>query len=86
MGQDPKGKIEKDCVTKLADKVGKSCAGLDYATLFPGECSGEATLADLETCLEQRVECRVCLALNQADNLDRSCDEFDDGLFNGSCP
>ncbi len=22
----------------------------------------------------------------EADNLDRSCDEFDDGLFNGSCP
>ncbi len=28
----------------------------------------------------------LCLALNAADNLDRSCDEFDDGLFNGSCP
>ncbi len=86
MGQDPKGGIEKDCVTKLTDKVGKSCTGLDYATLFPGECSGEATLADFESCLEARVECRVCLALNEADNLARDCDEFDDGAFNASCP
>ena len=86
MGQDPDGKIEKDCVTKLVDKVGKSCSGLDYASLFPGECSGEATLTDFESCIELRVECRVCLGLNAADNLARDCDEFDDGLFNGTCP
>ena len=86
MGHDPKHKIEKACITQLDDKIDKSCAGLDYATLFPGNCSGEATLSDFERCVDRLVECRVCLALNQADGLNRDCDDFDDGMANGSCP
>ena len=86
IGKDVKGKIEKTCVTKLAEKITKKCTDLDYAALFPGECSSEDTLADFATCLEQRVECRFCLAVDEADDLDRNCDEFDDGLFNASCP
>jgi hypothetical protein len=26
------------------------------------------------------------LALNEADDLARNCDQFDDGLFNATCP
>ena len=85
MGFDPKGKIDKACGTQLDDKIDKSCAGLDYATLFPGDCSGEATLSDFERCVDSLVECQVCLALNEADGLNRDCDLFDDGLANGSC-
>ncbi len=86
MGQDPKGKIAKACQTKLKDKLDKKCAGtLD---VFPGcnDPNAPATTQELADCLDRLVECRVCLSLNAADNLDRNCDQFDDGLFNGSCP
>jgi pimeloyl-ACP methyl ester carboxylesterase len=37
-------------------------------------------------CIDQRVECRVCLTLNAIDNLAVDCDAFDDGMTNLSCP
>ena len=54
------------------------------STLFPGNCAGE-TPATLGLCLEQRAECRICQALNIADDLLVDCDLFDDGVANGSC-
>jgi hypothetical protein len=86
MGLDPGLKIDKACNEKLFDKLEKKCADLELATLFPGECGGAAGLTALKDCLDWRVECRVCLALDAADDLARDCDPFDDGLFNGSCP
>ncbi|MCH6562087.1 MAG: PQQ-binding-like beta-propeller repeat protein [Myxococcales bacterium] len=86
MGLDLKGKIAKDCVTKIDDKLSKKCGSAVIATVFPGECSGSSNLAELGDCLDRLVECRVCLGLNAADALSRDCDEFDDGLTNGSCP
>ncbi|TDJ06884.1 MAG: hypothetical protein E2O71_08110 [Deltaproteobacteria bacterium] len=86
MGLDPKGKIAKDCVTKIDDKLSKKCGSAVIVTVFPGECSGSANLGELGNCLDRLVECRVCLGLNAADALSRDCDAFDDGLTNGSCP
>ena len=60
--------------------------GPEVQAAFPGECSGSANLADLGDCLDRLVECRVCLGLNAADALSRYCDNFDDGVVNGSCP
>jgi len=80
---DPKGKITKACETKLLDTIGKKCSA-DLGA-FPG-CGTPATAQELRECVDVLVECQVCLALNQADNLSRDCDEFDDGLDNGSCP
>jgi cysteine-rich repeat protein len=77
---DGKGKLAGVCVTKLDDDIGKKCGGQDLDTLFPG-CEAE----DLQTCLDQKIECEVCLLLDQVDGLRRNCDEFDDGLLNGSC-
>jgi len=85
MGEDPRGKIEKVCGSKFIDKIKKKC-GSDYVSLFPGSCSSEATLTEFATCVEVRVECRVCLGLNAADHLARNCDDFDDGNLNASCP
>ena len=42
--------------------------------------------AQLAACLDALVKCQVCLALNQANALNRDCDDFDDGVVNGSCP
>ena len=77
---DPKGKIQKACVTKLGGKIGDKCATVDKDAAFPG-CAGQ----DLATCVDQLVECLVCGALNAVDDLSRDCDLFDDGLPNGSC-
>jgi hypothetical protein len=71
--------------SNFIDKVRKKC-GSDYASLFPGSCSSEATLTEFATCIEVRVECRVCLGLNEVDGVDRNCDDFDDGKLNASCP
>ena len=83
---DPKSKITKACETKLDDTIGKKCAGnLD---VFPGcnDPNAPGTPQALADCLDRLVECKVCLAINQADNLARNCDLFDDGTTNGSCP
>jgi hypothetical protein len=81
VGSDPKGKIAKTCNTKLADSITKKCLGVDTDAAFP-ECAGR----DLVECLNESVQCWVCLALNAADAIDRDCDEFDDEASNGSCP
>ncbi len=50
--------------------------------LIPG-CTPGVTAA----CIDQKIECVVCLALNGLDGLNRDCDDFDDGVANnGSSP
>ena len=92
MGQDPKGKIAKACdptTGKIRSTINKKCGSVDFPGAFPQVIAipgcGTDDPATLATCLDQIVECQVCLALNQADRLSRDCDEFDDGLTNGSC-
>jgi hypothetical protein len=77
---DPKKKIERKCGKGLGSTLGKKCAGLDTDALFP-PCAGQ----DLAQCLDVKIECEVCKALNALDGLSRDCDEFDDGVLNGSC-
>jgi cysteine-rich repeat protein len=83
MGLDPKGKVSKICETKLSRDISKKCAASSgFGTLFPG-CPGDpAVLAD---CLDHLAKCRVCQALNEGDNLNANCDDFDDGVRDGSC-
>jgi hypothetical protein len=81
---DPKAKIAKKCADPAAGIPGaltKKCQGQDLTSLLPG-CAGAA---DVGQCLEQKVACRACLAASQAQDLDRDCDLFDDGLENASC-
>ncbi len=85
MGIDPKGRVEKACDTNLADKIGKKCGGsVDAAAAFPG--CGTGDLGELKDCIDAMVECAVCKSLNEADDLSRDCEAFDDGQANGSCP
>ena len=78
---DTKGKIQKDCDTKLASTITKKCPNPDQ---FPG--CGTVDAAGLKACVDELVECQVCLSLNALDGLARDCDLFDDGLANGTCP
>jgi hypothetical protein len=80
---DPTGKIAKKCADVSAGipgAVAKKCDGQDLSALVPG-CAN----ADAGACLQQKTACHVCLAASQAQDLDRDCDLFDDGLDNASC-
>ena len=77
---DAKGKIGRT-VVKLADVVAKSCAGVDMPAAFPGSCQPPA-FAD---CVGDRVTCRTCLLLDEADDTGAFCDTFDNGSADGSC-
>ena len=92
---DPGGKIAKTCnpalgvfpPSKLAKAVLKNCTSKSVAleTVFPGTCASadDQAVAD---CVEAKVECAVCTTLNTFESTVRNCDEFDDGVSNGSCP
>jgi mono/diheme cytochrome c family protein len=89
MGVDPKGKITKAChpVTgRIAQDLANRCVeeGVDLLVAFPPCADADPT--DVASCIDRAVECRVCLALNAGDGLARDCDDFDDGVTNGSCP
>ncbi len=70
-------------VGKLADTVASKCTGVSLQTAFPAEC---ASAPDFAACVDERVECRVCLLLNDIDDLREDCDLFDDATANLSCP
>ncbi|MBX3024346.1 hypothetical protein KF840_05490 [bacterium] len=81
---DSKQQIAKR-VSQLAGIAGKKCAAVSTARALPGACAGRAGNA-LAACLNERVQCRVCLALNLIDGLALDCDQLDDGQRNVSCP
>jgi hypothetical protein len=89
-GDDPRGVVARACDPvngKLATRVlPRSCVsrGVDLSSVVPG--CGTDDSADLAMCVDQIVECRVCVALNQADDLALECDLLDDGIENSSCP
>ena len=86
MGQDPKGRVARICGPgsgELRSVIGWPCGDTDLSDAFAG--CGTDSAGGLADCLNGFVNCRVCQALNQADVLNRDCDEFDDGLVNGSC-
>jgi hypothetical protein len=79
---DVKGKIAKKCGNGLGGTLDKKCATTDNDALFP-PCAGHAV--SLAQCFDEKIECEVCKALNALDGLDRGCDEFDNGVADGSC-
>jgi len=86
---DPRGKIAKR-LTKLTDSVAKRCVAEGVTPVgpaFPGACTG-ASDPSFAACVNARVNCRFCLAVDAADAIvpPLDCDLFDDGMANGSCP
>lgn len=83
---DPKGKVARACSNPqrgLQKALDKRCANQSLTALFP--TCGSATSAGTAACLDRRISCRTCLALNAVNGIDRDCELFDDGLANGSC-
>ena len=68
---------------KIADAHAKRCGDVDVDAAFPGDC---ISAVDFSMCVDERVECRVCLMLNAMDNLAVDCDLFDNGAADLSCP
>ena len=78
--------VAKACEEKLGGTVSKKCAAMlsdPNSPVFPGDCDGAS---DLATCLEERVACHACLAINAVDDIWVDCDLFDDEADNDSCP
>lgn len=78
---DQEGKIARVRARLAADDA-RHCELYNRDILFPGYC---AFADDFLPCVDVRLRCRVCEALNQMDALGVDCEAFDDGLANGSC-
>lgn len=83
IGTDPKGVVAK-AQAKAQKTATKKCASVALATALPGECAA-APLAGLFECVEPRVQCGVCLALDGGDRLTRACHRFEDGVATAYC-
>lgn len=81
VAEDARGKIAKT-VDKLRSAVAKDCLGVSLEATFPGDC---AQAQDFSGCVNELVQCRACNTVNGMDGIDASCDEFDDGVANGTC-
>ncbi len=83
---DAKGKIARAAL-KLQDKTLDRCTGTltPVAQMFPGGCSGSATLEALASCAEGVARGQFYQSLATADALSIDCDLADDGVGNLSC-
>jgi len=90
VGADPRGKVARLCDPAIAAfgtrAVPRLCdgKGVDLSSAFPGCASDDPT--ELSSCLARSAACYVCRAIDQAGNLSRDCDLFDDSVANASCP
>jgi hypothetical protein len=71
---DAKGKIGGK-IAKLGDDIASKCSGVPATPAFPAQCAGLGGNA-LRDCIDELIECRVCLAINAADNLSVDCTAF----------
>ncbi len=78
---DTEGRINK-AFLKMAKDVVKRCPAVDYPSAFPGAC---ADSTDFLSCVQERIACRTCLAINATDDLKEPCDLLDNGEVDRSC-
>jgi hypothetical protein len=83
-GVDTKGTVGK-ATAKLAATASARCAGVDLGVALPGECAAE-TPATVATCIDGRVSCDACRALDAADAITAACPHvFVDGVARTYC-
>jgi cysteine-rich repeat protein len=84
---DPSGVIAKSCVTKASASIDGRCVAQGVSLPQAVAGCGAADRPALLECVNTRVQCRVCLLLNEVDGLARDCDVVDDGDDDDdSCP
>jgi hypothetical protein len=83
-GVDPDGKIAA-AAAKFGVAAAARCAGVDVGAAFPGECAGESP-AGLPGCVDGRVNCDACRAVDAADAITAVCPHvFVDGVARTYC-
>ncbi len=78
---DPRGRIAKVRQRLVSDDA-RHCSTYTDRHRFPGHCEFAADFLD---CVDTRTRCRLCEALAATHALTVDCEQFDDGLANGSC-
>jgi len=68
--------------TKLRDKVGARCAGVEFGDVTPGLCFFHL---DVPGCMAASAACEFCSAWNSTTDGTLDCELYDDGESNGSC-
>jgi hypothetical protein len=80
---DPQGRIAH-AIRAAGRTAAKRCTGTQTAVVLPGECA-RAPVAGLFDCVARRAECDVCLAVDAANGVGRSCQRFEDGVARPYC-
>lgn len=80
---DPTGKLSEHCGGRIFDTVAIQCYGIDLTQAF-SSC-GASSVPGVANCLNRGTACQLCRMLNETAGFDRDCDQFDDGVDNGSC-
>jgi hypothetical protein len=80
---DPQGRIA-GAIRTAGRAARKRCAGTPTAVVLPGECATPAT-SGLFDCVARRAACDVCLAVDAANGVGRSCQQFEDGVARPYC-
>lgn len=86
IGEDPDGDTASAEET-LQQTIASRCGPIaSLATVFPGRCAQQsASVAEFSACVSAAVGCRACQAIARMDGLGPPCDQFDDGVVNGTC-
>jgi hypothetical protein len=82
-GADPNGKVART-VNKAAAAIAAQCGGANVAAAFPGACAGE-TAGSLAECVDARIACDTCRALNGANGTSKACHRFSGGVASFYC-
>ena len=83
---DPRRRISRKCGDPdrgIERMITRTCGDVFLPDAFP-EC-GSLSAAGTARCLNRKVSCRVCMAMNRSSGLTRDCDLMDDGFANLSC-
>ncbi|MEO2136903.1 MAG: hypothetical protein ABGY28_05525, partial [bacterium] len=66
-------------------KMRKNCTSVDVSQTLPGSCSASPDGTAAADCAVEVTLCKTCLELNVIDDMAYDCDQFDNGLADGSC-
>ena len=84
VGEDRNGKVDSSR-KKIETAVKSQCKDeSQFSSWFPGDCSGSDS-DSLADCIIAQVNCATCDFTNAMHDLFVNCDEYDNGVVDGSC-